>query len=319
MAKTTPTQENLGFQGHPDWNHYIRHRPSYPPTFFNRLYEEHAKNLNSFGTVNDQGSGAGIAAEILANKFKKVIVSEPNAEYVKIAENRLTSLGKFPKDKFTFLQEACEKSSLPDASVDCLTVCEALHWADIENSVKEFARILKPGGTLGIFHYSPPHLEDDSMNEIWSAMHAASAEKYQEQEGVFTRAWHNMCNGYQNIYFDPKLWKEGTRRTHINTRGDVSKMQPYVKDPEVKRILEEHKSVPPENNVAETDVVEWVEGDEDWQAEVDAEWLKSWMRNVAIGRAEQHHAEINRKIDELIGNEKVKIFYPVVQVIATRR
>jgi SAM-dependent methyltransferase len=49
----------------------------------------------------------------------------------------------------TLLRKA-EQLPLPDESVDAVTVAQAWHWVDHERAVREVARVLKPGGTLGL-------------------------------------------------------------------------------------------------------------------------------------------------------------------------
>jgi ubiquinone/menaquinone biosynthesis C-methylase UbiE len=101
--------------------------------------------------THDVGAGAGIVSETLAEKFTHVIVSEPNLEYIQMAEGCLSALPQgFPKDKFSFHAESAEKSSIPDASVDCVTICEAIYWTDMPAAVSEFARQLESGGSLCI-------------------------------------------------------------------------------------------------------------------------------------------------------------------------
>lgn len=324
LTTSTPSQDRLGFQAEGfDWNEYIKYRPSYPPSFYNRFYDEHAKNHNTFGIVNDVGAGAGIASEKLAEKFKKVIVSEPNARYVKIAENRLNSLGKFPKDKFSFLPEGGEKSSLPDASLDCLTICEALHWTDIQTSINEFARCLKSGGTLGIFHYSPPMFEDPEMNELLRKLYGSAANRYVDID-VYTRAFLNLRNGYQNVYFDGKIWKEGVRRVYVNTKGDLETLRVGIAresdvSGEVLEHLTEMNSTPAQNHVAKTDLIEWIEGDEDWYDDVDAEWIKNCYHNMILAKKEEDSREAMENLLRAMGDRKYRIVYPAVQIIATKR
>jgi len=324
-SKTTPAQKDLGFQGEGfDWNDYIKYRPKYPPAFFNRFYDEHAKNLNTFDTINDIGAGAGIASEAFASKFKKVIVSEPNKEYLAIAEARLTSLKKFenqPK-KFEFLMEGGEKSSLADNSVDCIAICEALHWADVETSIKEFGRCLKPGGTLGIFHYSPPRIDDEELAKVWREVYNSAAGRFRENE-VYSRAYQNLRNGYQHIWFDPKIWKDGVQRVYINTRGNLEGLRPGIASEVTNKEDREHMELldkmPSTNNVGKADVVEWIEDDQDWCYEVDADWLKNSFRTMIIGRDETLYQSAVAKITKALGNKKVKVHYPVVQLIATKR
>lgn len=124
----------------------MKHRPPYPQSFYDRLYVHHSRFLDSFAIVNDCGAGGGVASKELAKKFAKVIVSEPNKKYLNFA--RLHLEPKFPKGKFEFLAEGGEKSSVKSESLDALTICEALHWCDIDVAMKEFHRQLKKSGTL---------------------------------------------------------------------------------------------------------------------------------------------------------------------------
>jgi SAM-dependent methyltransferase len=48
------------------------------------------------------------------------------------------------------LDGTAEAIPLPDASVDALTVAQAFHWFDPAVALAEIARVLRPGGVLGI-------------------------------------------------------------------------------------------------------------------------------------------------------------------------
>jgi SAM-dependent methyltransferase len=39
---------------------------------------------------------------------------------------------------------------LPDNSVDAVLVAQAWHWVDPERAIPEVARVLRPGGRLGL-------------------------------------------------------------------------------------------------------------------------------------------------------------------------
>jgi hypothetical protein len=133
-SETTKSHTDLGFSlpGF-DWHAYIKYRPQYPFSFFTPIYDHHstARLNHTFQTAHDEGAGAAIVSERLAGKFDHVIISEPNHQYLSIAEQRLKSLEKpFPKGTFEYKAEGAEKSSVPDGSVDLVTICEALHWTD---------------------------------------------------------------------------------------------------------------------------------------------------------------------------------------------
>jgi ubiquinone/menaquinone biosynthesis C-methylase UbiE len=48
------------------------------------------------------------------------------------------------------IKGTAEEIPLPDQSIDVITVAQAWHWVDVERATAEAARVLKPGGTLGL-------------------------------------------------------------------------------------------------------------------------------------------------------------------------
>jgi SAM-dependent methyltransferase len=48
------------------------------------------------------------------------------------------------------LPGSAERIPLGDASVDAITVGQAFHWFDAARALPELARVLRPGGTLGL-------------------------------------------------------------------------------------------------------------------------------------------------------------------------
>jgi SAM-dependent methyltransferase len=82
---------------------------------------------------------------MLLENGNKVFGVEPNTE-MRQAGGRL--LAAFPK--FTSVAGTAEATTLPDRSVDFVTVAQAAHWFDRERARREFVRILKPGGCLAL-------------------------------------------------------------------------------------------------------------------------------------------------------------------------
>jgi SAM-dependent methyltransferase len=54
------------------------------------------------------------------------------------------------RQNFRSVAGAAEATTLPGASVDLITVAQALHWFDPAPTVAEFRRIIKPGGWLAL-------------------------------------------------------------------------------------------------------------------------------------------------------------------------
>lgn len=126
------------------WNEYIKFRPIYPIAFWERIYNYHSQHGGSFGVSHDVGAGAGIAAQDLVTRFQKVIVSDPNDGYTDIAAGRLLNELGLNKEKFTFLKESGEESSVESGTVDLLVCCEAIHVCVLSLSPSSEEHLARP-------------------------------------------------------------------------------------------------------------------------------------------------------------------------------
>lgn len=96
---------------------YAQYRPEYPPELY-RTILQHAK-LASRKTAVDIATGSGQAAKDLAQYFDSVIALDSSEAQLKHAPELA---------KVTFQQGQAEDTKLDSASVDLLTVAQALHW-----------------------------------------------------------------------------------------------------------------------------------------------------------------------------------------------
>jgi SAM-dependent methyltransferase len=115
---------------------YERARPGYPDAAVDWLLPEGAR------TVLDLGAGTGKLTRSLAARELEVVAVEP------IAEMRAGLAAALPGVRA--LEGTAEAIPLGDDSVDAITVAQAWHWVDPERATAEAARVLRPGGTLGL-------------------------------------------------------------------------------------------------------------------------------------------------------------------------
>jgi SAM-dependent methyltransferase len=90
----------------------------------------------------DLAAGTGLFTRALLARVPRVVAVEPDQRMRAVLERRTPGL-----DVRAGRGEALP---LPDASVDALFVSTAWHWLDPERAVPEIARVLRPGGRLGI-------------------------------------------------------------------------------------------------------------------------------------------------------------------------
>jgi ubiquinone/menaquinone biosynthesis C-methylase UbiE len=116
---------------------YERARPDYPEAAVDWLLPPGAR------TVLDLGAGTGkLTRSLAAARGLEVIAVEP------LDEMRASLVEALPEVRA--LAGTAEAIPLPDASVDAVTVAQAWHWVDPERATAEVARVLRPGGTLGL-------------------------------------------------------------------------------------------------------------------------------------------------------------------------
>ncbi|WP_176561836.1 class I SAM-dependent methyltransferase [Mycolicibacterium palauense] len=115
---------------------YERGRPSYPPEAIDWLLPPAAVS------VLDLGAGTGKLTARLVERGLDVTAVDPLPEMLEVLRS---SLPQTPA-----LLGTAEEIPLADDSVDTVLVAQAWHWFDPELALAEVARVLRPGGRLGL-------------------------------------------------------------------------------------------------------------------------------------------------------------------------
>ena len=115
---------------------YERARPSYPEAAIDWLLPHGARR------ILDLGAGTGKLTRHLQARGLDVVAVEPS-------EGMRAQLSHGLPD-VPVLAGSAEQIPLKDASVDAVVVGQAWHWFDPARAVPEVARVLKPGGALGL-------------------------------------------------------------------------------------------------------------------------------------------------------------------------
>jgi SAM-dependent methyltransferase len=115
---------------------YERGRPSYPADAVEWLVPATARR------VLDLGAGTGKLTRQLVEHGLDVVAVEPS-------EGMREQLGR-AVPAAVVLAGSAEDIPLAGASVDAVVVAQAWHWVDPDRAIPEIARILTPGGQLGL-------------------------------------------------------------------------------------------------------------------------------------------------------------------------
>jgi len=131
------------FSGHA--SAYQQFRPRYPAVLYHYLA------LRSPGTALawDCGTGNGQAATGLAERFARVVATDPSAEQIAHAK---------PHPRVVY-RVATYDSGIDAGSAQLVTAAQSLHWMDVNAFVAEARRVLQPGGLLAAWCYSLCRIE----------------------------------------------------------------------------------------------------------------------------------------------------------------
>ena len=121
---------------------YERTRPGYPAAAVAHLAK--VLGLGPGVTVVDVAAGTGKLTRPLLGTGADVIAVEPVAEMRTVLSRALPG---------TDVREGtAEHLPVDDASCDAIAVAQAFHWFDGAVALREFARVLRPGGGLAVVY-----------------------------------------------------------------------------------------------------------------------------------------------------------------------
>jgi SAM-dependent methyltransferase len=168
---------------------YERGRPDYPPDAIAYLQRE--LDLRRGRTVVDLAAGSGKLTRQLVPLGCEVIAVEP-------VDEMRAAIGA----SIRTLKGTAEAIPLPDASADAVTVAQAFHWFDGPKALAEIARVLRPGGTLGLVWNRRP-IESSPLHAAISEIinpyrddapaHATGAWRDAFASGELTEWTHAWC------------------------------------------------------------------------------------------------------------------------------
>jgi SAM-dependent methyltransferase len=240
------------FSGHAA--EYARFRPRYPDA----LFEYFAELAPSREAAWDCATGNGQAAVALADHFRRAIATDASAQQIDSAERH---------HRVEYRVAPAEQSGLEAASIDLVTVAQALHWFDIPAFSAEASRVLKPGGIVAVWAYNLLNVSpeiDRLVNRFYS-----------ETTGPFWPPERDIVeSGYRNIEFP---FEEITPPAFaMQTRWNIDQLLGYLRTWSATQKFIAARGFDPVVSFGEELRPCWPDGD--------APRLVSWPLSIRIGR-----------------------------------
>jgi SAM-dependent methyltransferase len=161
---------------------YATFRPHYPPQLFDWLGEVAPSRAMAW----DCGAGTGQASGELARVFARVIATDASSAQISAAQ---------PHRGVEYRVANAEASGLEPASVDCVTVAQALHWFDLDRFYAEVRRVAVPDGVIAVWTYDLVVLDRGPIDALVSDFYWNVAGPYWPPERK------HVDNGYRDLPF----------------------------------------------------------------------------------------------------------------------
>ncbi|MFG6401878.1 class I SAM-dependent methyltransferase [Microbacterium sp. P04] len=120
---------------------YEAGRPDYPREAVEWMLQP-ARTADRAPRVADVGAGTGKLTRVAADLGAEIVAVDPDAQMLETFRLHVPGVP-------TFVGSA-EELPLPDCSLDAVIVGQAWHWVQPDAASAEIARVLRPGGVLGL-------------------------------------------------------------------------------------------------------------------------------------------------------------------------
>ncbi len=177
------------FSGHA--GDYARYRPTYPPELFDAVSALVSRRTLCW----DAGTGSGQAACGLAARFARVVATDASAEQIAHAT---------PCPGVTYRVAPAEDPGLGDASVDLVTVGQAVHWFDQRRFFECVKRVGVPGGAIAVWAYDLFRVpKSTAVETVFHAFHASVEAFWPPERALVARRYADLLFPFEEITIAP--------------------------------------------------------------------------------------------------------------------
>lgn len=204
---------------------YAAARPSYPAEAVRFALPAGAQR------VLDLGAGTGKLTAVLLELGLEVVAVEPDDAMRALVDPRAVALAG-----------TAEQVPVDDGSVDAVVVGQAWHWFDTVPAIASVQRVLRPGGSLGLFWnvlddtsgWPAEVVEllqlEDRLSVANLSNRTRGARPYDEQDG--------LGDWQRELFPNPQQGDADLFLTNLTSRSKVILMEPDERDDLLARVRE---------------------------------------------------------------------------------
>jgi ubiquinone/menaquinone biosynthesis C-methylase UbiE len=218
-------------------------RPGYSLIVLECLKNHVCNNLGG-GKIADIGAGTGKLTENLASLGLCGYAVEPN-EAMREEGKKVFS----GRDEFLWSEGTAEATGLPENSVCWALMGSSFHWTDSELAVKEFYRILVPGGFFTAI-WNPRDIESSELHRrIEDAVYSEVPHMKRVSSGNTVSMEEMKEKLLRGGYFKDILYLEApytevkSKERYMNTWKSVNDIQVQAGEEGFRRILEKIENI----------------------------------------------------------------------------
>lgn len=293
------------------WERYVKGRPKLPESFFTSIFNYHSAKGGTFDTAHDAGCGSGLHAPRLAPRFQKVVLSDISEENIGVAKSTLQG----PQYSFSVSRFDSQNAEIADGTVDLIYASNVLHLVgNLDDSIAEAARQLKPGGTLCAALFGVIAFRDEGVNDVYTRFHNEGIRNVMKKLPWATArsAFFRVASALDSVPLPEAYFKPGVQRVKLNLTKDSSSFYDLQIPPELRAESPVNSEIGPYDKVVFRE-------DNDWAFKFDkrraSEYLASFPWDMEDAKLKRLWAEV----EDAIGSGEVDAYWPVSMILATRK
>ena len=299
------------------WVEYVKGRPNIPQSYFDTIFDYHARNGGSFDVAHDVGAGGGIHSGRLLDKFQRVIVSDPFENNIEAAKSQLQTRA----DRCTFNVSTLEDTikTEPAQSVDLVFGQSMWHFTSPEEAIAAVAHQLKPGGTFAMSSAGFPVFKDARVWDLWSRMfHAIVLEQVNKRGGPYgpsRRPMRSQLSRLDSVPLPEEYFQPGALR--IKTEDPLGPGRDFSREAMVPKEFE--NDVPPWSEVGENDIVQYVAATDEWTFQASYQKLRDIVLTFTNDLESDVQVKLWQEMKDIMGDTETEAVWPFSLVLASRR